>query len=164
MRKLFVLALAIMMAGVCALAEIDLEGAKKIALERAGVTAEQAVFTKAYLDEDDGRQEYEIEFYVDQTEYEMDVDAATGEVNDFETEAHALAAADGQITEDQAKQIALAKVGLKEESVTLKKVKLDEDDGRTVYEVEFTAAGMEYEFDIDATTGEIVKFEAEKDD
>ena len=55
MRKLFVLALAIMMAGVCALAEIDLEGAKKIALERAGVTAEQAVFTKAYLDEDDGR-------------------------------------------------------------------------------------------------------------
>ena len=164
MRKLFVLALAIMMAGVCALAEIDLEGAKQIALERAGVTAEQAVFTKAYLDEDDGRQEYEIEFYVDQTEYEMDVDAATGEVNDFETEAHALAAADGQITEEQAKQIALAKVGLKEEAVTLKKVKLDEDDGRTVYEVEFTAAGMEYEFDIDAATGEIVKFEAEKDD
>ena len=153
MKKLFVLALAIMMAGVCALAEIDLEGAKKIALERAGVTAEQAVFTKAYLDEDDGRQEYE-----------MDVDAATGEVNDFETEAHALAAANGQITEDQAKQIALAKVGLKEEAVTLKKVKLDEDDGRTVYEVEFTAAGMEYEFDIDAATGEIVKFEAEKDD
>ena len=50
MRKLFVLALAIMMAGVCALAEIDLEGAKKIALERAGVTAEQAnsSVTQAY--------------------------------------------------------------------------------------------------------------------
>ena len=38
------------------------------------------------------------------------------------------------------------------------------DDGRTVYEVEFVSAGMEYEFDIDAKTGEIVKYEEEKDD
>ena len=35
---------------------------------------------------------------MDQTEYEMDIDAATGEVNDYETEAHALIAAGSQIT------------------------------------------------------------------
>ena len=164
MKKLFVLVLAITVVGACALAEVSLDDAKQIALEHAGVTAENAVFTKAYLDDDDGRKEYEIEFYVDQTEYEMDVDATTGEVRDYETEAHALIATDGQITEEQAKQIALAKVGLKEEDVTLKKVKLDKDDGRVVYEVEFVSGGMEHEFDIDASTGEIIKYEADKDD
>ena len=164
MRKMLVLMLAIMMVGACAMAEVTLDGAKQIALDRAGVTAEQAVFTKAYLDNDDGRQEYEIEFYVDQTEYEMDIDAETGEVRDYETEAQSLITTDGQISEEQAKQIALAKIGLKEEDVALKKVKLDVDDGRTVYEVEFVSAGMEYEFDIDAKTGEIVKYEEEKDD
>ena len=75
MKKLFVLVLTIMVVGACALAEVSLDDAKQIALERAGVTAENAVFTRAYLDDDDGRKEYEIEFYVGQTEYEMDVDA-----------------------------------------------------------------------------------------
>ncbi len=164
MRKLFVLILAILIVGACALAEVSLDEAKQIAMEHAGVAAEKAVFTRAYLDDDDGRPEYEIEFYVDQTEYEMDIDAATGEVNDYETEAHALIAEGGQITEEQAKQIALANAGMKEEDVILKKVKLDDDDGRAVYEVEFISAGVEYETDIDASTGEIIKYEAEKDD
>ena len=164
MKKLFVLMLAVMMAGVGALAEVSLDQAKQIALERAGVTAENAVFTKAYLDDDDGRREYEIEFYVGQNEYEMDVDAATGEVREYDTGAHALIATDGRITDAQAKQIALAKVGLKEEDVQFKKAKLDDEDGRVVYEVEFVHAGMEYEFDIDAGSGEIVKFKEEKDD
>lgn len=164
MKKLFVLILAIMMAGACALAEVSLDEAKQIAMEHAGVAAENAVFTKAYLDDDDRRSEYEIEFYVDQTEYEMNIDAANGEVSDYETEAHALIAEGGQITEEQAKQIALANAGMKEEDVILKKVKLDEDDGRAVYEVEFISAGIEYETEIDASTGKIIKQEAEKDD
>ena len=164
MKKLFVLVLAIMVVGACALAEVSLDEAKQIALERAGVTAENAVFTKAYLDDDDGRKEYEIEFYVDQTKYEMDVDAATGEVRDYETESPALKVTDGQITEEQARQIVLAKVGLKGKNVALKKAKLDEDDGRGVYEVEFVSDSMEHEFGIDAGTGEIIKYEAGKDD
>lgn len=165
MKKTIAVVLMIVLVGACALAEVTLDAAKQIALDRAGVTAEKAVFTKAHLDmDDDGRQEYEIEFYVDQTEYEMDIDAATGEVNDYETEAHALAALDGRITEEQARQIALAKVGLKAEDVPLMKIELDEDDGRVVYEAEFVFAGMEYEFDIDAETGEIIRYEEEKDD
>jgi len=82
--------IAIMVVGVSALAEVSLDQAKQIALERAGVAAEDAVFTKAHKDYDDGRQEYEIEFYVGATEYEMDVDAATGRVTDFDTEIHAV--------------------------------------------------------------------------
>lgn len=38
-------------------------------------------------------------------------------------------------------------------------VKLDEDDGVTYYEIEFCSAGVEYDYEINATTGDVVKFE-----
>ena len=52
------------------------------------MTEEQANFTKAYLDWDNGRLVYEIEFYVGTVEYDMDVDAITGMVTDFSRENH----------------------------------------------------------------------------
>lgn len=166
MKKMFVLvlAVAVMMMSAGALAEVSLDQAKQIALDHAGVAAENAVFTKAHPDYDDGRSIYDIEFFSGTTEYELDVDAATGEITEFETEEHALAAADGQIDEESAKQIALAHAGLRAEDVTFRKAKLDRDDGRMEYEIEFVAGGMEYEYDIDAATGRILKFDADRDD
>ena len=178
MKKWIAAALAVMIltlaVSALAVGNITLEDAKRLALEKAGIVvtpvdpadpaAQAAVFTKAYPDTEDGRAVYEIEFYVDATEYEMEVDAATGEITDFETEAHSLIEADGQITEDAAKAIALAFAGLKAEDVTFKKTELDREDGVAVYEIEFTAAGMEYEFDIEAATGKILKSDVEKDD
>ncbi|NLP36315.1 MAG: hypothetical protein GX892_04155 [Thermoanaerobacteraceae bacterium] len=41
---------------------------------------------------------------------------------------------------------------------------LDSDDGKLVYEIEFYANGREYEYEIDALSGEILSFEIEKDD
>ena len=46
----------------------------------------------------------------------------------------------------------------------MKKVELDYEDGRKVYEVEFIKGGYEYEFDVDANTGAIVNFEKGIDD
>ena len=39
-----------------------------------------------------------------------------------------------------------------------------DDNGRPVYEIEFRVNGMEYEFDIDATSGAILDFDADLDD
>lgn len=64
-------------------ATITVEQAKAIALERAGVSASDAIFTKAKLDYDDGIQKYEIEFRVGRMEYECDVNAQTGTVTDY---------------------------------------------------------------------------------
>ena len=44
------------------------------------------------------------------------------------------------------------------------KFELDEDDGRYSYEFEIINDGIEYEIDIDAYSGEIIKFESERDD
>ena len=68
------------------------------------------------------------------------------------------------MTEDEAKEIALAQVGMNAEDVNFKKVKLDEDDGRVAWEIEFVAGGMEYEFDIDAGTAAIVEMDIDKAD
>ena len=46
----------------------------------------EATFTKAKLDYDDGREEYEFEFYANGMEYDVDVDANTGRVVKFEVE------------------------------------------------------------------------------
>lgn len=64
-------------------AAITVDQAKSIALERAGVSASDAIFTKAKLDYDDGIQKYEIEFRVGRMEYECDVNAQTGTITDY---------------------------------------------------------------------------------
>ena len=60
------------------------------------------------------------------------------------------------VTREEAIQIALERVGLKEEAVTFTKIELDRDDGRQIWEIEFISAGVEYDFDIDARTGNIL--------
>ena len=61
-----------------------------------------------------------------------------------------------QIGVEAAKQIALAhaKVALKD--VTFIKAELDTEDGRAVYEIEFYSGNVEYDYDIDALSGEII--------
>ena len=63
----------------------------------------------------------------------------------------------GYIGTEVAKNAALAHAGLTADQVTVSKVDFDVEDGRMVYEVEFWANNVEYEYDVDATTGEIVK-------
>ena len=69
-------------------------------------------------------------------------------------------AGDGQIGEDEAKRIALEDAGISESNASSLTVELDEDDGAVVYDVEFLvisdqSAVKEYDYEIDATTGEI---------
>ena len=65
----------------------------------------------------------------------------------------------GQISEAQAKQIALQNAGLKESEVTFVRTGMDMDDGRMEYEIEFYCGNMEYDYDIDAMTGAIVSMD-----
>lgn len=69
-------------------APLTIEQAKQAALDYAGVNASGAIFTKAHKDYDNGREVYEIEFYANDTEYDMDVDVYTGRITDFTTEYH----------------------------------------------------------------------------
>ena len=91
MKKLTAMVLALVMilaltAGAFAAGRLTKDEAKQIALKEAGVTAAEATFTKAKLDYDDGREEYEFEFFADGKEFDIDVDANTGRVVKFDVE------------------------------------------------------------------------------
>ena len=58
---------------------------------------------------------------------------------------------------EKAKEIAFASAGVIAASVTNLQVELDCDDGILIYEVEFNAGRNEYEYDINAKDGNIVK-------
>lgn len=67
----------------------------------------------------------------------------------------------GYIGTDKAKSIALQHAGLKYSSVTFTAAKLDRDDGRYVYEIDFYTADREYDYEIDASTGKILEHDSE---
>ena len=137
---------------------IGLDAAKKIVLKKLGLNS--ATFTKAKLDKEDG--EYELELIVNGIEYEFDIDAYTGAIVKQEQEtvgssAGSQPSASDVIGLDAAKKIVLKKLGLN--SATFTKAKLDKEDGE--YELELIVNGIEYEFDIDAYSGRILKMEQE---
>ena len=104
MKKMFaVLMVVVMMLALGATAfaagqGLTLNQAKQAALDYAGVKANEATFTKAHRDYDDGREVYEIEFYVGNTEYDMDVDVLTGRITDFSVEIHAVCGAPAAVS------------------------------------------------------------------
>ena len=68
------------------------------------------------------------------------------------------------ITLDEAKAIALQDAGLKESQVQFYNVKLTQDDGIRIYEVEFYYNHREYEYEIKASDGTILDLDIDYDD
>ncbi len=78
------------------------------------------------------------------------------------TPAPTQPAAPSTISAEKAKQIALSHAGVGGASFI--KVELDTDDGVQVYEIEFKVGNVEYEYDINAISGEIISSKSEVDD
>lgn len=145
--------------------------AKEIALADAGV-AEADVgsdFIRIRLERDDGRQVYEVDFYVGAAEYDYDIDAATGAIlgrdydidDDFANTSSGISAPDNRISQEEAVAIVLERVpGASAQNV---RIELDEDDGRLKYEGEIYYNHVEYEFEINAGTGEILEWSEDRD-
>ena len=68
------------------------------------------------------------------------------------------------ISAAEAKEKAFAHAGINATEAWDLECELDHDDGKVKYEIEFKANGYEYEYDIEAYTGEVLKHEKERDD
>ncbi len=154
----------------------------EIAYAHAGVTAESAAGCQWERDYDDGILVYELEFFSGGYEYDYEISAADGSIVKFEKEADgvtaaaqgtqgASAAAPAYIGEARAKEIAFGHAGLAADAVVRCAVELDHHDGHgghhgagcCEYEIDFKSGGYEYEYTVDAVTGEILEFKQELD-
>ena len=147
---------------------ISAERARQIALDHAKVSADDAVFLQTKLDREDSRTCYDVEFYSGNMEYDYDIDASTGAVVSFDHELEnytihstgAAAPSEELISDEKARELALGRAPAGSRVV---KCELDREDGRYVYEVELQNGRTEYECDINAVTGVILKWEVDYD-
>ena len=149
---------------------IGKDKALNIALAKAGLKKSQISGCEVEFECDDGIITYDIEFYCGSAEYEFEIDATTGNIIEYETDgdgyegSHHKNSADNSgskyIGRSRAKEIALAKAGLTASQIHDYEIELDDGE----YEIDFKYQNMEYEVDIDAKTGRVLKFDKEYDD
>lgn len=157
--------------------------AKAAALSHAGVSESSTKYCNAWLEYDDGRAEcYEVEFMAGNTRYEYKIALTSATVLESERESYGGSGSSGQSTgqsgsqtsgssgtsstdigAEKAKSIALNHAGVSASQTSEMKVEQDWDDGVLEYEVEFKAGGVEYEYTIHGGTGQILKYESDRD-
>ncbi len=69
--------------------------------------------------------------------------------------------AEAEITLAEAKEIVLEKAEVKARDAEFIKAKLERDDGKLRYDIDFIADGKEYDAEVDAVTGKVVEWEVE---
>ncbi len=146
---------------------ITAEEAENIALKHAGIKRSDAVFEKTDRDFDDGTEKFEIKFICGGVEYEYDISAADGSVIKYSTETAAVQTVRGSvknITAEEAENIALKHAGIKRSDAVFEKTDRDFDDGTKKFEVKFIYGNQEYEYEISAASGDIIKFEIDEID
>lgn len=67
-----------------------------------------------------------------------------------------------KVDDKKALSIALKDAGIKEADATEKEAEKDSQNGKVIWEVSFKSGGQEYDYDIDAETGDILNKENEK--
>ncbi len=175
-RNILLLVAMVFMTACGGNTKISLEEAQTAALKESGVT--DAKFTKGKLETENGRAVYDIEFISSGEKWEYEIDGETGAVIKFERERSPLSqfkekqtealsqptseASQNEISSVMAEDIALNDSNVARENAKLLKSHIDYDDGRKVYEVEFVYNYTEYDYDIDATTGEIISKDIDK--
>ena len=156
----------------------------------AGTTALDSVTAEVDSELDEFPAHYEVELHTAWGEFEYLVDAYTGKVisgqkdlpstvsarNDTvkkpsqpvsppaQSSHPAQPSGSADIGHAKAKSIALNHAGVSENEAYDMDIELDDEDGILVYEVEFKSGNMEYDYEIYAATGAILKHESELDD
>lgn len=148
-------------------AYIGAEKALEIALAHAGVQKGAVKDIEVELDFKRGIMVYEVEFKTGGMEYEHLINAITGEIIEdkqkLDDDNDDVIVPENAINAQKARSIAFEHAGVAAENVTDFEIDLDRKNGVTVYEVEFRAGDTEYDYVINAQTGEVVSFKKKRE-
>ena len=157
---------------------IGKDAAAYAAEQYAGTTALDSVTAEVDPELDESPAHYEVELHTAWGEFEYLVDAYTGKVLSGQKDLLSIVSGQGDVSKPvdskttpsgdigyaKAKSIALNHAGVNENKAYDIGIELDDEDGRLVYEVEFKSGNVEYDYEIDASSGAILKHETELDD
>ena len=157
---------------------IGRDAARTAAEQYAGTTALNSVTAEIDPELDEFPAHYEVELHTAWGEFEYLVDAYTGKVLSGQKDLLSIVSGQGDVSKPvdskttpsgdigyaKAKSIALNHAGVNENKAYDIGIELDDEDGRLVYEVEFKSGNVEYDYEIDASSGAILKHETELDD
>ena len=169
---------------------LSAEEAEALVLAHAELDARDVWALHAEPDFEFGALVWDVEFRAGDWDYDYTVHAGSGEIlkqeRDYEpqkrTETEAKPAEPSavkptepvipapqtptveKLTAEAAEEIALAHAGLSRTAVRGLRTELDRDDGRTVYEIEFRDGAVEYEYEIDAQSGNVLDWDRDYDD
>lgn len=157
--------------------KITMEQAQEIALKHAKLTSDQVSFIKIDTELENGIEVYNIEFSYENKEYDYKINSANGEIVEYDSDIEDYDITQQQatkenksvtpnnqnsnnskITVEKAKEISLKHANLKDNQVVFVKTEMDYDNGVQVYDIEFHYNNIEYNYEIDANTGNILSY------
>lgn len=157
--------------------KITMEQAQEIALKHAKLTSDQVSFIKTDTELENGIEVYNIEFSYENKEYDYKINSANGEIVEYDSDIEDYDITQQQatkenksvtpnnqnsnnskITVEKAKEISLKHANLKDNQVVFDKTEMDYDNGVQVYDIEFHYNNIEYNYEIDANTGNILSY------
>ena len=89
----------------------------------------------------------------------QDNNTAGSDVNNSNLQGNNTTNISGKITLEKAKEIALKHAGLKSDEVSFVETESGMDNGIEKYDIEFYHNNKEYDYEINATNGEIIKYD-----
>ncbi len=141
-----------------------------IALSDAGLKENQVNDLTAKYRTENGLSFYTVTFTSGSYTYEYRLNAVDGSILQADRNAVTQETETGtttgsqttttkKITKAKAKSIALKHAGVSASKATFVKAKLDYEDGRRVYEIEFYSGNTEYDYEILASNGKIIAYD-----
>lgn len=176
---------------VTAVPYIGADAAADAALEHSKIAEKDADFSSVLLMEQNGMMLYEVVFTAGDYRYEYYIDSLSGRVESWKktdltkteetlaasaidepavstapgvgTDSETSAQTTGTVLlgEDEAKKLAMAHANITEKDISTISCKIELQGLNLIYEVDMKTQLMEYDYEIDAITGDIVGFDVE---
>lgn len=138
---------------------ISIEEVKKIVFDDSKVNSNIVKDLEIEYDYDDGIMVYDIEFISNNIKYDYEIDAKTGKIieKELENKNVSTSTSENYLSKEKIKEIVFNKTKVKDYYDY--EIEFEFKSGKAIYEVEFETKDKEYDLELDALNGNIIRYE-----